>query len=90
MLFGITRPGGSINFLGGENWSTIPSVEDLAFLAISRLLLRIDRDVEELAVTVTLALQSGSLAVGILEAVSFIERRPRLDNLKISASQPEF
>jgi len=86
----ITQPVGSINFLDGENWSTIPSVEDLAFIAITRLLLRVDRDVEELAITVALALESRSLAIGILEAVPFIEWRPRLDNLEISATQPKF
>ena len=89
-FFGITRwLSGSNNLLGGENWSTVPSVEDLAFLAISRLLLGVDRDVEELAITVALALQSCSLAVSILKAVSFIERRPRLHNLELSAPQSE-
>ena len=80
---------GSNNFLGGENWSTVPSVEDIARIAFLRLLLRIDGNVEELAITVTLSLQGCSLAIGILEAVSFIEWCPRLHNLELAAPQSE-
>lgn len=88
-LIAVTQLGGSNNFLGGENCSTVPSVEDLTFLAISRLLLRVDRDVEELSITVALALQSCSLAVRVLQTFPFIERCPRLNKLELPAPQSE-
>ena len=57
--------------------------------AISRLLLGIDGNVEELAVTVALALESSSLTVGVLQTIPFIKRRPRLHNLELTAPQSE-
>ena len=66
------------NFLDGENWTATPSGEDFASLGLARLLLRVDRDVEELAVAVAPALERCGLAVRVLQGFPFIERCPEL------------
>lgn len=66
------------NFLDRENWPISPSVEDLAAPVTLRLVLRVDGNVEELAVAIAFALQGSTAAIAILQAVSFVKRRPRL------------
>ena len=43
-----------------------------------RLVLRVDGNVEELDVAIAFALQGSTSAIAILQAVSFVKRRPRL------------
>ena len=53
----------TVDFLYFENRSSTPSVEDLAWLRPGNLLLRVDWDVEELSVAITLSLESCALAI---------------------------
>ena len=64
------------NFLDCENWPITPSVEDLASPVTLHLIFGIDRNVEELTITITFSLECSGPAISILKAVSFIERRP--------------
>ena len=68
-----------------ENWSITPSGDEFAVLG----LLGVDRNVQELAVPVPLALKSSALAVRVFLAIPFIERRAQLAHLQFPASQAE-
>ena len=62
------------NFLDGENWLIAPSSKDLARLDVVCLDPGVSRNVQELAIAIAISLQGCGLSVGVLQAVTFIER----------------
>ena len=75
----------TLNFRDLENWAITPSDEDLALLAITRPLLGVNGDIQELSITIALTLESCGLAVRVFETFPFVERCPCLQHFEIPA-----